>query len=66
MMIKKSFVYLLFWVISFGVLFVYVYRGYDLKWVVAMGVSSLSMLLVVLYNDLAEYLQEGVKNNDEK
>lgn len=65
-MIKKSSVYLLFWVLSFGVLFEYVYRGYDLKWVVLMGVSSVSMLLVVLYNDLAEYLQEGVNVSNEK
>ena len=64
-MFKKSSAYLICWVISFGMVFEYIFRGYDLKWVVAMGVSSLSMLLVVLYNDLAEYIQEGVKNNDE-
>ena len=65
-MFKKSSAYLICWVISFGMTFEYVYRGYDLKWVVLMGVSSLSMLLVVLYNDLAEYLQEGVKVSNEK
>lgn len=63
---KKDRIYLWLWLLSFGMTFNYVFNHYELEWVFLMGFTSFSMLLIVLYNDLAEYLTESEIKKNEK